>query len=81
MTISEENGQAIVHIDSEGVPFGDYELKLESFDAMSTTQTTLKTDTILVSVKLPQTFESQSISAVEPASWVLGLNFKQENQV
>ena len=35
VTISEEDGQSIVHIDPEGIPFGDYELKLESFDALS----------------------------------------------
>ena len=33
VTISEEDRQSIVHIDSEGIPFGVYELKIESFDA------------------------------------------------
>ena len=33
VTISEEDGQSIVHIDSNGIPMGDYELKLESYDA------------------------------------------------
>ena len=55
VTISEEDGQSIVHIDSECVPFGDYELKLESYDAKSSSRPTLKTDTILVTVMLPQT--------------------------
>ena len=55
VSISEEDGQSIVNIDSEGIPFGDYELKLESYDAKSSSRPTLKTDTILVTVMLPQT--------------------------
>ena len=81
VSISEEDGQSIVHIDSEGIPLGDYELKLESYDAESSSQPTLKTDTILVTVKLPQTLDPLSISAVEPASWVLGLDLEQESQI
>ena len=63
---------------------GDYELKLESYDAKSISQVTLKTDTILVSVKQPlntPTLETQWISAVEPTSWVLGLILGQESQI
>ena len=80
MTISEEDGLSIVLIETEGTPFGDYELKLESYDVLSSSQVTLKTDTILVSVKLPP-LESQSISAVEPTSWVLGLDLEQASQI
>ena len=50
LTISEEDGQSILHIDSEGIPLGDYELKLESYDALSSNLVTLKTDTIQIVV-------------------------------
>ena len=50
VTISEESSQAVVEINSGGIPEGDYELKLESYDALSAIQSTLKTDIILVSV-------------------------------
>ena len=50
VSISVEDGQSIVHIYSEGVPVGDYELKLESYDALSANQSTLKTDLIVISV-------------------------------
>ena len=81
VSISEEFGQAVVEINSEGIPVGDYELELESYDALSAIQPTLKTDTILISIKQPKTLETQSISAVEPTSWVLGLDLEQESQV
>ena len=81
VSISEEFGQAVVEINSEGIPVGDYELELESYDALSAIQPTLKTDTILISIKQPKTLETQSISAVEPTSWVLDLDLEQESQV
>ena len=64
MTISEESGRAVVEINSEGIPVGDYELKLESYDALSANQSTLKTDLIVISVMELLTLESKSISAV-----------------
>jgi len=39
-----------VHFDAAGVPPGNYTLYLESFDANSPGKTTLKTDTVIVSV-------------------------------
>ena len=50
VSITEEDGQSIVHIDSEDISVGDYELKLESYDALSAVQPTLKTDLIVISV-------------------------------
>ena len=50
VSITEEDGQSIVHINSEGIPLGEYELRLESYDAESSSQVTLKSDTILVTV-------------------------------
>ena len=58
VSITEEDGQSIVNIETEGIPSGDYELKLESYDAKSSSElgeSTLKTDTILVSVMQSQT--------------------------
>ena len=49
--ISEQTGQTNVLIDSAGVAVGDYELQLESYDASGSIRSTLKTDTIQISIK------------------------------
>ena len=84
VTIVEETGQSTIHIDAECVQIGDYQLELESFDALGTIQPTLMTDVIQISVKQsvmqsvsePQTLESKLISAVMPSSWILDLGSK-----
>ena len=90
VTIVEETGQSTIHIDAEGVQIGDYQLELESFDALGTIQPTLMTDIIQISVKQsvsepsePQTLtlESQLISAVIPSSWNLDLGSEQASEV
>ena len=91
VTIIEETGNSIVHINSEGIEIGDYQLQLESFDTLSSIQPTLKTDIIYISVKEPylveeepqlvEALESQFISAVEPSSWVLELNSVTESRI
>ena len=78
VTIVEETGQSTIHIDAECVEIGDYQLELESFDALGTIQPTLMTDFIQISVKQsvsePKTLESKLISAVMPSSWILDLS-------
>ena len=81
VSISEESGQSLVQINSGGTSVGDYELRLESYDALSSIQSTLKTDIVLISVKEPQTLKAQSISAVEPSSWVLQLDLEAESRI
>ena len=85
VTISEESGESLVQIDSGDTSVGDYELRLESYDALSSIQSTLKTDIVLISVKEPQiepqTLKAQSISAVEPSSWVLQLDLEAESRI
>ena len=67
----------MVRIDCTGVAVGDYDLHLESFDALSDGQATLKTDLIKVSVsplkylEFANDPESQSLLATESRSWVL----------
>ena len=60
-----------VNIDTKGIPAGDYELRLESYDFLSNLRPTLKTDIIQISIKSTDTTQSQYISSVEPSSWVL----------
>ena len=77
ITIFEESSQSMVRIDCTGVAVGDYDLHLESFDALSDGQATLKTDLIKVSVsplkylEFANDPESQSLLATESRSWVL----------
>ena len=52
ITIFGESNQSMVRIDCTGVAVGDYDLYLESFDALSDVQATLKTDLIKLSVSL-----------------------------
>ena len=85
VTISEESGQSLVQINSKDTSVGDYELRIESYDALSSIKPTLKTDIVLISVKEPQTepqtLKAQSISAVEPSSWVLQLDLEAESRI
>ena len=71
VTISVETKLSQVHIDTKGIPAGDYELRLESYDFFSNLRPTLKTDIIQISIKSTDTTLSQYISAVEPSSWAL----------
>ena len=86
MSIAEENNQSILHITSDGIPTGDYELVIESYDSKSSAQPTLKTDIILISVKqppssLPLALPARVISAIEPSSWVLDLQLEEGSQI
>ena len=81
VSITEETGQSILHITPDGIPAGDYELVIESYDSKSSAQLTLKTDTILVSVKLPLALPPRVISAIEPSSWVLDLELEEGSQI
>ena len=58
ISMTRDTAMTIVTIDATGIEQGDYELSFESFDAASQTQSTLKTDQILVRVQQPEVLPS-----------------------
>ena len=50
MTLVEQSGSTWVQIDTKGLVVGSYTLILESFNTLSLAQSTLKTDTITLTV-------------------------------
>ena len=50
VTLTEKDGKTQVSIDTQGVSVGDYDLILESFNVLSIQKSTLKADTIRISV-------------------------------
>ena len=59
---------------------GDYEVKLESFNTLSSNQLTLKTDVIKVTVN-GSPFMTQFISAYKPSNWLLEYDLNSYVQV
>ena len=58
ISMARDTAMTIVTIDATGIEQGHYELSFESFDAASQTQSTLKTDQILVRVQQPEVLPS-----------------------